>query len=340
MNSPLTQELIGNAQGARLIGKTLTIAVVISHILFLTCFSCTICLCLHLALPPAPSKIRAVELPLRLIQCMRGENVPCPDPYIKWILTTAVQLVFMFYIPFACLLIYKLWSYTNWFKIQPKKRIFSKSFSQKSITKPKSRSKASISRSLSLPAINKKTLFLGLDGTLIFRKSDPVPDRNGLRVLTLTNFQGGRDQYVIQRPFVNKLLSEAISSGFEVVIFTAASQSFSHEVINWLDPVSKYISDQLYIGDCRETSQGIIVKDLSVTGRRLDRSVIVDVSLRGPRVCVGQIENAIEVAPFEGDSQDEELHKLLRFFELHRMYDDLRDAVSHYLCTSDKEKSQ
>lgn len=177
MNSPLTQELIGNAQGARLIGKTLTIAVIISHILFLTCFSCTICLCLHLALPHAPSKIRAVELPLRLIQCMRGENVPCPDPYIKWILTTAVQLVFMFYIPFACLLIYKLWSYTNWFKIQPKKRIFSKSFSQKSITKPKSRSKASISRSLSLPAINKKTLFLGLDGTLIFRKSDPVPDR-------------------------------------------------------------------------------------------------------------------------------------------------------------------
>lgn len=145
---------------------------------------------------------------------------------------------------------------------------------------------------------------------------------------------------MIQRPFVDKLLSEAISSGFEVVIFTAASQSFSREVINWLDPVSKYISDQLYIDDCRETSQGIIVKDLSVTGRRLDRSVIVDVNLRGPRVCVGQIENAIEVAPFEGDSQDMELHKLLRFFELHRKYDDLRDAVSHYLCTSDKEKSQ
>lgn len=165
-------------------------------------------------------------------------------------------------------------------------------------------------------------------------------NRNGLRVLRMTGLEDGRDQYMIQRPWVDELLCEAISSGFEVVIFAAGPRSFAHEVINWLDPVSKYISHQLCIDSCaHETSQGIIVKDLSVTGRGLDHSVIVDVSLRGSRVCIKQIENAIEVAPFTGDPQDVELHKLLRFFELHWKYDDLRDAVSHYLCTSDKEES-
>lgn len=188
MNSPLTQELVGIAPGARVFGKTVTIAVVVAHILFLTCFSCAICLCLHLSLPPAPSKIRVVELPLRLIGCMRGENVPCPDPFINWILTTAVRLVFMFYIPFACLLIYKLWSYTNWFKTRPKKRILSVSLSRKSFTQPKSPSKKSTTQpktpsnastlpALPLPPTDKKTLFLGLDGTLVFRTSNSMPDR-------------------------------------------------------------------------------------------------------------------------------------------------------------------
>jgi hypothetical protein len=185
MNSPLSQELLGIAPGARVVGKTLTIAVIVSHILFLTCFSCAICICLHLALP---SKVHALELPHRLIQCMRGENVPCPDPLINWILTTAVRLVFIFYIPFACLLIYKLWSYTNWFKTRPKKRTLSVSLSRKSGIKLKSPSKkllspskspsyAPNSQSIPLPHTDKKTLFLGLDGTLIFRASKVVPDR-------------------------------------------------------------------------------------------------------------------------------------------------------------------
>jgi TFIIF-interacting CTD phosphatase-like protein len=155
----------------------------------------------------------------------------------------------------------------------------------------------------------------------------------------LIGWEEGRDLYVIQRPWVGELLQKAISSGFEVVIFTAATQSFACKVINWLDPVSKYISHQIYIDSCCKTNQGITIKDLSVTGRRLDRSVIVDVSLTGSRMCVEQTENAIELAPFEGNSQDLELQKLLRFFELHWKYDDLRDAVSHYLMTFDEEES-
>eukprot|EP00826_Nyctotherus_ovalis_P053612 TRINITY_DN6992_c0_g1_i14.p2 TRINITY_DN6992_c0_g1~~TRINITY_DN6992_c0_g1_i14.p2 ORF type:complete len:114 (+),score=13.53 TRINITY_DN6992_c0_g1_i14:588-929(+) len=71
-----------------------------------------------------------------------------------------------------------------------------------------------------------------------------------------------------------RLLEEA-AKRFEIIIFTAAEQSYADKVIDLLDPERKLVKHRLYRNSCMAFNS-LFVKDLNVLGRDLGKTVIVD----------------------------------------------------------------
>jgi CTD small phosphatase-like protein 2 len=82
----------------------------------------------------------------------------------------------------------------------------------------------------------------------------------------------GEGQFLIRpgaRDFLEKMCLE-----YEIVIFTAALQDYADWVLDQLD-TGNWISHRLYRQHTRKESH-VYVKDLSLLGRDLARTVIVD----------------------------------------------------------------
>lgn len=71
-----------------------------------------------------------------------------------------------------------------------------------------------------------------------------------------------------------RLLEEA-SEHFEIIVFTAAEQSYADKIIDLLDPERKFIKHRLYRDSCM-VFNSLFVKDLNVLGRDLAKTLIVD----------------------------------------------------------------
>ncbi|XP_074566201.1 uncharacterized protein LOC141822772 [Curcuma longa] len=170
----------------------------------------------------------------------------------------------------------------------------------------------------------KKTVFLDLDETLIHSRTDPPPDRYDFTVHPSID---GRivPFYVLKRPGADELL-RAAAGAFEVVVFTAGLREYASLVLDRLDPAGNLIAHRLYRDSCREM-EGKLVKDLAGVGRALDRAVLVD---DNPNAYVLQPENALRVTPFSDDLCDRELSKVIEFFEVAALFEDIRDAVAYY----------
>lgn len=120
---------------------------------------------------------------------------------------------------------------------------------------------------------------------------------------------------------------EILSKNFEIVVFTAGIEEYASLVLDRLD-WKGLISHRLYRDSCKQ-KDGMFVKDLSELERDLNRVVIVD---DNPNSYGLQPENAIPIQPFIDDLEDGELRKLMEFFEEGcNGFDDMRDAVKHYL---------
>ncbi|MED6134970.1 hypothetical protein PIB30_041942 [Stylosanthes scabra] len=172
------------------------------------------------------------------------------------------------------------------------------------------------------PHRKRRTVFLDLDETLVHSTPSPAPDHYDFIVRpvidgTVIEF------YVLKRPGLEEFLS-SLAAKFEVVIFTAALREYAELVLDRLDEANRYVSHRLYRDSCR-TVDGRLVKDLSETGRELDRVVIVD---DNPNSFSKQAENAIMIKPFIDNLWDTELWKLTRFFDGCECYVDTRDAIS------------
>lgn len=66
-----------------------------------------------------------------------------------------------------------------------------------------------------------------------------------------------------------------MSQVFEVVIFTAASQDYADFILDILDPNNSCISYRLY-RQHTDYDDGVYVKDLSLLGRDLAKTIIID----------------------------------------------------------------
>merc|ERR1712110_221549 len=98
------------------------------------------------------------------------------------------------------------------------------------------------------------------------------------------------------RPGLEQFL-ERISQSYEIVLFTASKQIYAEKLTSMLYPDKKYIRHRLYRDHCRQIMLNY-VKDLSVMGRDLRKTVIVDNS---PQAFAYQVENGIPIKSWFGE---------------------------------------
>lgn len=137
--------------------------------------------------------------------------------------------------------------------------------------------------------------------------------------------------YVSVRPFAVELLKQ-VSKCFEVIVFTAAEQSYADKVIDLLDPERTLIKHRLFRDSCMPLNS-LFAKDLNVLGRDLGKTVIVDNS---PSAFVFQVrnkfklqeDNAILIRSYLGNEADEGLIVLLEVLKTLYGSKDIRSSLA------------
>jgi len=151
----------------------------------------------------------------------------------------------------------------------------------------------------------RKTLVLDLDETLVHSSFRPVPSPDFIISIELDGVT--HRVYVQKRPGVDHFLEE-MGSKFEVVVFTASLDKYANPVLDILDPKG-HIKVRLFREACVQ-HYGNYVKDLSLMGRRLEDTLIIDNS---PFSYMFQPDNAIPITSWFNDKTDRELYDLVPF---------------------------
>jgi len=151
----------------------------------------------------------------------------------------------------------------------------------------------------------RKTLVLDLDETLVHSSFRPVPGPDFIISIELDGVT--HRVYVQKRPGVDHFLEE-MGSKFEVVVFTASLDKYANPVLDILDPKG-FIKIRLFREACVQ-HYGNYVKDLSLLGRKLEDTLIIDNS---PFSYMFQPDNAIPITSWFNDKTDRELYDLVPF---------------------------
>ncbi|NXI23920.1 CTSL2 protein, partial [Sterrhoptilus dennistouni] len=91
------------------------------------------------------------------------------------------------------------------------------------------------------------------------------------------------------------------------LIYTTAKKDYAKKLLEVLDPKKKLIRCCFSQSDC-VCSQGCYWKDLTCLGRDLAKVVALDHTMQG---FPAQADNWIQVPPWSGDPEDEELLRLI-----------------------------
>lgn len=104
---------------------------------------------------------------------------------------------------------------------------------------------------------------------------------------------------------------QELSKNFEIVVFTASHACYANPVIDYLDPEGKLVTKRLFRDNCRQVSESLYVKDLTVfKNRHLKNMVLIDNAAYSYSL---QLDNGIPIIPFYNCKKDTELKELTVF---------------------------
>ena len=204
--------------------------------------------------------------------------------------------------------------------------IINQSDSHKTALTPNNHSK--IIKELLLPEkssefINKKTLILDLDETLVHSSFTPFEKND---IILNVDFDGVLYKiYVLVRPGVEYFIKN-ISKYYELIIFTASLSNYASPLLDILDKDNN-IKYRLYRENCTFMN-GIYIKELKKLNRDLKDLIIVDNS---PLAYTLDNDNGLPIKTWYDDKNDVELYKINSILEFLAKTEDVRKYIKQFV---------
>jgi len=181
-------------------------------------------------------------------------------------------------------------------------------------------------RAAILPCKTRKTpeytLVLDLDETLVHCSLCPLQMRDHEFSFPISFQNVDYDVYVKTRPYLRDFL-ERMCENFEIIIFTASKKVYADKLISIIDPNKKLVRHRLFREHCMLV-QGNYIKDLTILGRDLTKTIIVDNS---PQAFSYHMDNGIPIESWYSNPEDVELERLEKYLQELVKFDDVRSEL-------------
>ncbi|XP_051930048.1 CTD small phosphatase-like protein 3 [Hippocampus zosterae] len=164
------------------------------------------------------------------------------------------------------------------------------------------------------------TLVVDLEETLMFGSLNTIDNAEYTFHAAFQDHQ--YRVYMILRPHVKEFL-QSVAKLYELFVYTCAKREYAEKILDILDPQKKLFRHRLYQDECA-CVLGHYIKDLSILGRDLSKTVVLD---NAPHTYPYHLMNTLPIKSWSGESDDRELQKLIPYMEKLSTAEDFREVL-------------